>query len=382
MANEEHLALLKKGARKWNAWRREHRPKGRRVTPDLYGADLAGRKLDGFDFYGANLGKADLTCASAQRARFDKAFLEDANLFSAVLTESVFWRAAMAGADLRRATLTKARLPAVDLTGANLAEADLRDAHLPKATLRCANLWHTDLSGSHLRQATLQGANLVFCNLNDSDLSGSYIYGISAWNVSVQGAKQTDLVITRRTQPIITVDNLEVAQFIYLLLDNERVRDVIDTVTSKVVLILGRFSPDRKVVLDQLKLKLRLLGYSPVLFDFEGPESRDITETVSILAHLSRFVIADITDARSIPQELAAIVPTLPSVPVQPIIQVGASEYGMFEHFKDIRGCFRSSSMRIPPNSWPILKRLSFDRLKSLLFDNGSGVDLVFYFWS
>ena len=27
--------------------------------------------------------------------------------------------------------------------------------------------------------------------------------------------------------------------------------------------------------------------------------------------------------------------------------------------------------MRIPPNSWPILKRLSFDRLKSLLFDNG-----------
>jgi hypothetical protein len=334
MANEGHLALLKQGAKKWNAWRRERRPKRRRVTPDLYGADLSGKKLDGFDFHGANLGKADLSCASAQYARFDKAYLEDANLFSAVLTESLFWRAAMAGADLRRATLTKARLPAVDLTGANLAEADLRDAHLPNATLRCANLWHTDLSGARLPRATLQGANLVFCNLDDSDLTGSYIYGISAWNVSLEGAKQTDLVITRRTQPIITVDSLEVAQFIYLLLDNKRVRQVIDTVTSKVVLILGRFSPDRKAVLDQLKLKLRSLGYSPVLFDFEGPESRDITETVSILAHLSRFVIADITDAKSIPQELSAIIPTLPSVPVQPIIQVGATEYGMFEHFR------------------------------------------------
>lgn len=221
----------------------------------------------------------------------------------------------------------------VDLTGANLAEADLRDTDLRGACLRGTNLWHTDLSGACLLRANLQGANLVFCNLNDSDLSGADIYGI-AWNVSVEGAKQTDLVITRRSQSRITVDNLEVAQFIYLLLDNKRIRQLIDTVTSKVVLILGRFTLHRKAVLDQLKLKLRLLGYSPVLFDFEGPETRDVTETVSTLAHLSRFVIADITDARSIPQELSAIVPTLPSVPVQPIIQSGAAEYGMFEHFK------------------------------------------------
>ena len=240
----------------------------------------------------------------------------------------------MAGADLRRAILTRAVLPMADLTGANLAEADLKDADLRDACLRGANLWKADLSGARLLRANLKGAHLVFCNLNDSDLSGAHIYGISAWNVSTEGAKQTDLVITRRSQSKITVDNLEIAQFIYLLLENKRVRQVIDTLTSKVVLILGRFSPDRKAVLDQLKVKLRLLGYCPVLFDFEGPQTRDVTETVSILAHLSRFVIADITDARSIPQELSAIIPTLPSVPVQPIILAGAAEYGMFEHFK------------------------------------------------
>jgi|ERR1017187_85070 uncharacterized protein YjbI with pentapeptide repeats len=335
MANDEHVALLQKGARKWNAWRKALRGKRSRVTADLYTADLAGKKLDKFDFHGANLGKADLSCTSAQCAHFEKAYLEEANFFSADLTGSHFWLAAMANADLRRATLMNALLSRADLTHANLAEVDLRGADLRGACLVGANLWHADLSGARLVGANLRGANLVFCNLDDSDLSGAHIYGISAWNVSVEGAKQTDLVITRRSQSRITVDNLEVAQFIYLLLDNKRIRQVIDTVTSKVVLILGRFTPHRKKVLDQIKLKLRFLGYSPVLFDFEGPQARDLTETVSILAHLSRFVIADITDASSIPQELSAIVPSLPSVPVQPILQAGASEYGMFEHFKN-----------------------------------------------
>jgi len=133
---------------------------------------------------------------------------------------------------------------------------------------------------------------------------------------------------------LISIDNIEIAQFIYLLINNEKIRNVINTVTTKMVLILGRFSQERLEVLRVIREELRTLNYLPVLFDFEQSKNRDVTETISLLAHMSCFVIADITDARSIPQELSHIVPNLPSVPVQPIIASGQTEYCMFEHFK------------------------------------------------
>jgi hypothetical protein len=123
-----------------------------------------------------------------------------------------------------------------------------------------------------------------------------------------------------------------------ILLNNSKIRNVIDSVTAKAkaVLILGRFTSERKKVLDALRDELRHRGYLPILFDFEKPSARDLTETISTLARLSRFIIADVTDAKSIPQELQAIVPDLPSVPVpvRLMIQKDAEEYAMLPHFK------------------------------------------------
>jgi hypothetical protein len=140
------------------------------------------------------------------------------------------------------------------------------------------------------------------------------------------------LVITRRDEPEITVDNIEVAQFIYLMLHNQKVRDVIDTITSKAVLILGRFTVERKAVLDALREELRKRNYLPILFDFEVPATRDITETVSLLARMARFIIADLTDPSSIPKELEAIVPQL-AVPVQPLLEGASRSYAMFKDY-------------------------------------------------
>lgn len=222
----------------------------------------------------------------------------------------------------------------IDLSGANLFRADLTLASLSGADLTLANLGQADLTLANLSRANLCEASLVRTVLDHANMTGCRIYGASAWDTQLVGTTQADLMVTPHDAPTITVDNLEVAQFIYLLLKNESIRNVIDTITSKVVLILGRFTPERKAVLDALRDELRRGNYLPVLFDFDKPVSRDITETVSTLAHMARFILADITDAKSIPQELMRIVPALPSVPIQPLLLTSQREYGMFEHFR------------------------------------------------
>src|ERR1039458_2148519 len=196
MANPEHLAKLKEGVKAWNRWR-EQNPQ---IEPDLSGADLSEASL-----LDAKLGLANLS-----RANLSKAYLHGAELYEA---------------NLRQANLSGADLIAANLDGAKLGAADLSGAFLDLAKL----------AGTHF-----DGADLTAC----------HVYGISAWGVSLEGAIQSNLVITDYDEPPIQIDNLELAQFIYLLLNNEKIRGVIDTITSKVVLILGRFTPERKVVLD------------------------------------------------------------------------------------------------------------------------------------
>ncbi len=223
-------------------------------------------------------------------------------------------------------------LSGTDLTGALLADADLSESDLSGADFRDSTLRDANLTHADLYYTDLESAILVNTNFKRAALTNCFVYGVAAWDVKLNETEQKDLVITPRFEPSgITVDNLEVAQFIYLLLHNEKIRHIIDTITTKVVLILGRFTPERKTILDTIKKELRNRDYIPVLVDFKEPRSRDIKETVSTLAHMARFIIADITDARSIPQELEAIVPNLPSVPVQPLLQKGKDKYSMFE---------------------------------------------------
>jgi hypothetical protein len=335
MADPDHLASLEQALATpngietlWNVWR-EANPS---LRPDLMVADLRRANLAGANLQEVNLWGTDLWGASLRRANLYGANLWGVNLRRADLSDS----------DLRHTDLSES-----DLLAANLTRADLREANLKSANLRDANLSQANLTGARLARASL-----VNCNLSQALLVNSCIYGISAWDVILEGTLQKDLVISKPNEPVITVDNLEVAQFIYLLLNNANIRHVIDSMTTKAVLILGRFTPERKVVLDALREALRGHNYVPIVFDFEQSTSRDLTETISTLAHLARFIIADLTEAKSLPQELQAIVPNLPSVAVQPIILAGQPEYALFEHFK-----------RYP---W-VLPLLEYDHQSSLL---------------
>jgi uncharacterized protein YjbI with pentapeptide repeats len=364
MANDEHIALLKQGVKVWNAWR-EANPD---IHPDLAnlskaqlsGADLSGAHLSRANLSRAKLGKAslrlahliqaDLSGADLSGANLGEAYLNEANLSGADLRDADLSRANLHRANLHRAILHRADLRRAYLNGANLSGADLSgarlfranlggvnlvDAILHRADLGAADLSEADLSGAELNGANLTAATLVETDFTNADLTGCLIYGVSAWRLKLERTKQQDLVITPGDEPEITVDNIEVAQFIFLMLNNQKVRDVIDTITSKAVLILGRFTGERKAVLDALREELRKRNYLPILFDFDKPTNQTTDETITLLARMSRFVIADISDAKSVLQELRGVVPDLPSVPVQPIILATQEEPGMFDFYRN-----------------------------------------------
>jgi len=317
-----------RGVAAWNAWRDENP----HVHPNLSETDLSGANLVNANLNGANLNGATLFQANLNGATLNGATLFEANLSGATLINANLNRANLSGAMLRRTNLSGAILAGADfslteLTTADFTNADLREAILSGAYLRAAILTNANLRGAYLQHATL-----VETILRGADLRECRIYGISAWNLELEGTKQQNLVITHQDEPEITVDNIEVAQFIYLLLHNEKIRNVIDTITSKAVLILGRFTDPRKAVLDALREELRKRDYLPILFDFAVPATRDITETVSLLARMARFIIADLTDPSSIPKELEAIVPHL-AVPVQPLIEGLSRPYAIFQDY-------------------------------------------------
>ena len=404
MADNTHLDILKNGVRHWNQWREDNPD----IVPNLSDADLSDFTLSGANFEKAELhnvilplnldevnfayaslynvravntqnqitrgerpqpdgatapffvkNKVNLSGASLIKANFHGVHLrgvklERANLSGAKLTSANMGEGSLKEAILNHTYMDNTHLAEADLTGATLHKADLYTAELGNATLYNADLTdaileetvlnRANLTGANLSNANLTKASLVGTNFEHANLDGCNVYGISAWDLQLDNATQTNLTISKDElseisvkdeKPGVSVDDIEVAQFIYLLINNQKIRKIINTVTSKSVLILGRFYKERKQVLDALRDNLRTKDLAPIVFDFEPSENRNLTETVQWLASMSKFVIADVTDAKSIPQELSVIIPNFPSVPVLPILLEGEYEYSMFEHWEN-----------------------------------------------
>jgi Pentapeptide repeats (8 copies) len=292
-AKEVHRAILRRGAEDWNKWR-EDNPETR---PMLYDEDFSK------DTFNADLKRANFANANLINTKFIGTDLEEANFHEA-----------------------------------NLKGAHLNDAKLTRANFCRADLYETDFSGATLVKANLQGTQMAKTIFKGATITDCKVYGMSAWDVNLEDAKQSDLIVRYRhkgkednEEDEITVYDLRLAQFVYLLLNNENIGNAIDSITWKTVLILGRFTPERISVLEALREVLRKEQLVPILFDFEKPQSRNLTETISLLATMARFIVADLTDARSVAAELERIVPHFSSIPVQPMILKTQHEYALFE---------------------------------------------------
>jgi Pentapeptide repeats (8 copies) len=289
MANPEHLEILKKGVKTWNRWRYKNPD----IRPDLSGEDFSGLTGTGLKF--VNRTAVDLSNANLNYAE-------------------------MRGVKLRGARLVRAHCH-----NATLIEADLTGANLTDARLSRANFYRAVCTGADFSGSYMGGASLVGTQVEGASFDNCEVYGLSAWGLRGELKSQLNLVVTPPGEPPVTVDQIEVAQLVYTFLSNPKIRHVIDTVAKKAVLILGRFTDERKAILDAIREELRDLGYLPVLFDFEKPGSLDYTETVSTLAHLAKFVIADITDPKIVLEEVPHIVRNV-AVPVQPLMLEGAGD--------------------------------------------------------
>ena len=188
MANPEQLAILRQGAKVWNAWRDDWcnssstdpfeadifklNLSGATLSEtDLSEVQLSGTDLSGANFYGTNLYGASLGHANLFQANLTEAFLRKADLSQANLSETDFTDANLSGANLTEAFLRKA-----DLFQANLTEASLRNADLSQANLSETNLTEADLHRANLHGASLSGANMQatyfsFTVFGDVDLS-------------------------------------------------------------------------------------------------------------------------------------------------------------------------------------------------------------------
>lgn len=362
MANAEHTSILKRGVAEWNRWRAATN----QSVADLSGADLAGMKLNGINLLrtnlrGANLTKTQLEYAQLKGADLTGAKLDGTNLEHAKARNAIFDEVAGNNTNFEVSTLRGARFRHARLFGARFHRAYLRDTDLSDgaftrcwfrfATLEGARCQNTVFSGSDLRYTSM-----VKTNLNGADLTDVHVFGVSAWGVQTDANTRQDLIVgvnaNVRDAPLRAHD-LSTAQLLSLMLDTAGVRTVIDTVTSKLVLILGSFSPDEKLVLDALRLSLQSHGYVAVEFDFQRPSERDYAETVLSLVGMSRFVVADFTNAKEVRAEVAQArrqykrVPFIllaregVSLPITMANSFSAEELGLLIRYQDIDDLLR-----------------------------------------
>ncbi len=102
------------------------------------------------------------------------------------------------------------------------------------------------------------------------------------------------------------VDDIELAELLHYLSNHKKLRNALNILNDKGVLLLGRFGGGGLERLYALQEWFRSRGYMAMIFDFERPYDLSLTETVITMAALAKFVVADLSGP-SVPSELQAI---------------------------------------------------------------------------
>jgi hypothetical protein len=91
--------------------------------------------------------------------------------------------------------------------------------------------------------------------LMGAELRDCLVYGMSTWDLDLQCAKQENLAIRYRPLPgddreeTAVVDSLDLAAFMYLTINNRNIGRIIEAAGRKWVLILGRFTKGKDILI-------------------------------------------------------------------------------------------------------------------------------------
>lgn len=205
--------------------------------------------------------------------------------------------------------------------GLNLKNATFKDVVFEEGDFSRANFTNCHFINTRFNKTILTNAvfeNAVFenCNLNRVNLANAdfcvksieetVVYGISAWDLKTSEASIQSKLVIEKTYDFYSniiaegripmmVDDIELAQFIYYLTNHKRLRETINVMNSRSVLLLGRFKDGGLDRLYRLREWLLSKNYLPMIFDFERPESLDLVEVIVTMGGLSKFIIADLS---------------------------------------------------------------------------------------
>ena len=252
--------------------------------------------------------------------------------------------------NLSGVSIYKAFAEGLNLRNAVFEASHFEEGDFSRADFRGATFRSTKFNKTILTGANLDGATFVNCNLNRVNLVGAsfcvkeitetVVYGIAAWDlVTSDEMKQSRLVIERTHDlysdfiqqgkiPMMVDDN-ELAQFVYYLNDHKKIRDMLNILNDKGILLLGRFKDGGLERLYSVREWLQSKGYMAMIFDFARPDNLSLTETVITMAGLSKFIFVDLSGA-SVPAELQAIL----SQVKKPVLAFG-DPYSLFPDLAD-----------------------------------------------
>jgi len=142
VANEEHLKILKQGAKVWNRWR-EDNPE---IIPDISETELKDLNLEGANLVSTNLTKA-------------------------LITECIFNNAVFNDAVLYHATFLNVQLVEADLRWSELDYTNFTYSNLEKVVLVDAYVFDTKFYDVSFKDTNFSYANMGQASFNDVDLS-------------------------------------------------------------------------------------------------------------------------------------------------------------------------------------------------------------------